>query len=160
MTLELTSPAFSHGATIPDKYTCDGPDVSPPLAWKNAPANTKSFALVMEDPDAPGGTFSHWVIYDLPSSVTYLPEGVAKQDIVRMGGKVGRNDFGKETYGGSCPPPGRPHRYNFYLYALSDILNLPAGATRQQLFARIQKGVVADAVLMGRYGRKTVSAPA
>lgn len=119
MGLQVTSTAFSPGETIPKKFTCDGPDVSPQLAWNETPVGTESFALIADDPDAPGGTWVHWVLYDLPASVRMLPEGVAKQEQLPSGARQGRNDFGKIGYGGPCPPPGKPHRYFFKPYALA-----------------------------------------
>src|ERR1017187_5501305 len=111
MSFALTTTAFADGGGIPKKYTCDGADVSPALNWNDAPAGTQSFALIADDPDAPAGTWVHWVIYDLPASARGLPEGVPKQEIVQGGGYQGRNDFGRIGYGGPCPPPGSPHRY-------------------------------------------------
>jgi hypothetical protein len=110
MSLQISSAAFSAGETIPKKFTCDGPDVSPKLTWNDSPANTQSFALIMDDPDAPAGTWVHWVLYDLPADTKELSEGVAKQEQLPSGARQGRNDFGKVGYGGPCPPPGKPHR--------------------------------------------------
>ncbi len=118
MSLQISSAAFSAGETIPKKFTCDGPDVSPHLKWNDPPANTQGIALVMDDPDAPAGTWVHWVLYDVPADARELPEGVPKQEQLSSGARQGRNDFGKIGYGGPCPPPGKPHRYFFKLYAL------------------------------------------
>ena len=127
MALSITSPEFSEGEVIPKKFTCDAQDVSPRLEWKEPPANTQSIALIMDDPDAPGGIWVHWVLYDLPANTRELPEGVAKQEQLSRGGRQGRNDFGKIGYSGPCPPPGKPHRYFFKVYALDMKLSLKAG---------------------------------
>jgi Raf kinase inhibitor-like YbhB/YbcL family protein len=127
MALQITSPDFSAGEAIPKKFTCDGPDVSPKLTWNEPPAKTQSFALIMDDPDAPVGTWVYWVLYDLPADTRELPEGVAKQEQLVSGARQGKNDFGKIGYGGPCPPGGKPHRYFFKLYALDGKLNLKAG---------------------------------
>ena len=118
MPFQMTTTAFSSGGTIPKNYTCDGPDLSPPLTWKDAPAGTQSFALIADDPDAPAGTWVHWVVYNVPSTAKELPEGVQKTEKLPDGTLQGRNDFRKIGYGGPCPPPGKPHRYFFKLYAL------------------------------------------
>jgi Raf kinase inhibitor-like YbhB/YbcL family protein len=152
MTLKLTSSAFQSGGTIPKKFTCDGPDVSPALAWSGAPA-AQSFALIMDDPDAPAGTWVHWVLYDLPPDTHDLPEGAAKQEQLPSGAQQGRNDFRKIGYGGPCPPPGKPHRYFFKLYALDAKLNLKAGATKAGLEKAMQGHILAHGELVGRYGR-------
>lgn len=153
MPLQISSLAFSAGETIPKKFTCDGPDVSPKLMWNESPANAKSLALVMDDPDAPVGTWVHWVLYDLPPETRELAEGVAKQEELSNGARQGRNDFGKIGYGGPCPPPGKPHRYFFKLYALDAKLNLKAGATKAQLESAMKGHILIQAELVGKYGR-------
>jgi len=153
MALQITSSAFSAGETIPKKFTCDGPDASPALAWNEPPANTKSFALIMDDPDAPVGTWVHWVLYDLPPETKELAEGVAKQEQLANGARQGRNDFGKIGYGGPCPPAGKPHRYFFKLYALDSKLNLKPGATKAQLESAMKGRILGQAEMIGRYGR-------
>lgn len=153
MSLQVTSSTFSAGEAIPKKFTCDGPDVSPLLKWNDAPANTQSIALIMDDPDAPVGTWVHWVLYDLPASVRELPEGVAKQEQLSSGARQGRNDFGKIGYGGPCPPPGKPHRYFFKLYALDSKLGMKAGATKADVERAMKGHILAQAELVGRYGR-------
>ena len=153
MSLQISSTAFSAGETIPKKFTCDGPDVSPQLKWNDPPANTQSFSLIMDDPDAPGGTWVHWVLYDLPANARELPEGVAKQEQLPNGARQGRNDFGKIGYGGPCPPPGKPHRYFFKLYALDAKLGLKAGATKADVEHAMKGHVLAQAELIGKYGR-------
>lgn len=151
--LTLKSGAFAAGANIPKKYTCDAEDVSPPLTWNDPPAGTQSFALIADDPDAPVGTWVHWVLYDLPPNARELAEGVAKQEQIPNGARQGRNDFRKIGYGGPCPPPGKPHRYFFKLYALNGKLNLQAGATKADVEKAMQGHIVAQGELMGRYGR-------
>jgi hypothetical protein len=149
----MTSSAFSTGETIPKKFTCDGPDVSPKLAWNDPPAKTQSFALIMDDPDAPVGTWVHWVLYDLPADAKELSEGVAKKEQLPNGALQGRNDFGKIGYGGPCPPPGKPHRYLFKLYALDAKLNLKAGATKAEVERAMKGHILVQAEVIGRYGR-------
>lgn len=153
MIFELTSPAFTSGDVIPRRYTCEGEDLSPPLHWSAAPAGTKSFALVADDPDAPVGTWVHWVIYDLPHDLRGLPEGVPAKDRLPDGTLQGVNDFKRVGYGGPCPPPGKPHRYDFRLYALDGRLNLKPRATKAQLLDACKGHVLAEAQLMGRFGR-------
>jgi len=153
MSLQMSSAAFSSGEAIPKKFTCDGPDVSPQLKWNDPPANTQSMALIMDDPDAPGSTWVHWVLYDLPANTRELPEGVAKQEQLSSGARQGRNDFEKTGYGGPCPPPGKPHRYFFKLYALDNKLNLKSGATKVELERAMKSHVLAQAELIGKYGR-------
>ena len=153
MPFELTSMAFSAGETIPQKFTCDGPDVSPQLKWNEPPANSQGMALIMDDPDAPAGTWVHWLLYDLPANTRELPEGVAKQEQVSGGARQGRNDFGKIGYGGPCPPPGKPHRYFFKLYALDAKLGLKAGATKADVERTMKGHILAQTELIGKYGR-------
>ncbi len=153
MALTLTSPAFSHDQSIPRKHTCDGPDLSPALAWSEPPAGTGSFALVMDDPDALGGTWVHWVLYDLPAATRQLPEGVPTRETLPDGSKQGANDFRRIGYGGPCPPPGKPHRYVCTLYALDKATGLPPHAAKGQLLKAIQGHILAEARLIGKYGR-------
>jgi Raf kinase inhibitor-like YbhB/YbcL family protein len=151
--MELKSPAFQNGGEIPRKHTCDGGDASPRLTWSETPARTKTFALIADDPDAPGGTWVHWVIYDLPATTKELPEGIAAGETLETGAKQGVNDFRKTAYGGPCPPPGAAHRYFFRLYALDAATNLNPRATKQQVLDAIKGHIVAEAELMGKYGR-------
>lgn len=151
--LELTSSAFASGGKIPSKYTCSGPDVSPPLAWSEPPPGTQSFALTAADTDAPGGTWVHWVLFDLPAQTRALDESVEKQKELSSGARQGRNDFGKFGYGGPCPPPGKPHRYFFKLYALDRKLALIPGATKENVEKAMQGHILAEGELMGRFGR-------
>ena len=149
-TMELTSSAFSDGAMIPVKYTCDGVDVSPPLNWGALPAGTKSLALICDDPDAPVGTWVHWVYYDIPADTEGLPEKVAPHEQPAEGGTQGINDFRKIGYGGPCPPMGR-HRYFFRLYALDIMLDDLHNPTKDQLEKAMQGHILAEAELIGTY---------
>ena len=149
--MKIESPSFPDGGPIPRAFTCDGRDVSPPLSWTGLPAGAQTLALICDDPDAPGKTWVHWVLYDLPVSVGELPEGVPPQGEA-FGGRQGTNDFRKLGYGGPCPPSGT-HRYFFKLYALDSPLRLPAGATKAQLERAMEGQILAQASLMGRYAR-------
>ena len=142
--LSLSSPAFQEGQYIPEKYTCDGENISPQLEIGNIPKEAQSLALIMEDPDAPGGTYTHWLIWDMPTLHTIMENEAP--------GTQGRNDFGNNNYGGPCPPNGA-HRYYFRLYALSQKLNLPEGASKQELLKAIEPVKLAKAELMGKYNR-------
>lgn len=149
MAFTLTSPAFLEGETIPRQYTCDGDNVAPSLAWSDPPAeNTRGFALIMDDPDAPNGTFTHWLLYDIPATARNLDN--------RSLGKELRNDFGRAAYGGPCPPVGHgPHRYFFTLHALDVSTLTVKGETRAALERALQKHTLTTARLMGRYERKS-----
>jgi len=149
--IQISSPAFADGAAIPKKYTCEGEDVSPPLKWGPTPEGTKSFALISEDPDAPSGTWVHWVIYDIPGEVNELSENIAKSEVVLNGVKQGLNDFEKIGYGGPCPPAGKTHRYFFKIYALDSYVNLKSGALKEQLIKAIQSHILAEGQLIGTY---------
>jgi hypothetical protein len=153
--VKLTSGVFAEGATIPVKHTCEGPDTSPPLAWTDRPANTKTFALIMDDPDAPMGTWVHWVLWNLPGTMNSLPENVSKTgELKELGGALqGNNTWPKIGYYGPCPPPGKEHRYFFKLYALDGTLGLKAGATKADIEKAMQGHVLGRAQLMGTYGR-------
>lgn len=153
MALTLTSTAFKAGAEIPRQYTCEGADRSPALAWTGAPTGTKSLALIADDPDAPVGTWVHWVVYDLPADITGLPQGLPTTDTLPVGGQQGRNDFRTIGYGGPCPPPGKPHRYFFKLYALDAPTNLKPRATKADVLHAIEGHVLAQTELVGTYRR-------
>ena len=153
MSFQISSSAFSEGGMIPKKFTCDGPNVSPQLSWKDAPAATQSFALIMDDPDAPVGTWVHWVLYNLPANAQELPEGVEKQEQPANDALQGRNDFRKIGYGGPCPPAGKPHRYFFKLYSLGTKLDLKAGVTKADLERAMKGHILGQGQLIGRYGR-------
>ena len=153
-TMQLKSNAFGNGQPIPAKYTGQGKDISPPLEWSEVPSETKSFAIIADDPDAPVGTWVHWVIYNIPSDVTKLDENVPAKETLPNGAKQGINDFGKFGYGGPMPPPGKPHRYYFKLYALDTVLNLKPRATKQDLLKSMQGHILAQVELIGTYQRK------
>jgi Raf kinase inhibitor-like YbhB/YbcL family protein len=150
--MTITSSAFKEGGSIPSRYTCDGSDISPPLAWSQVPDGTRSLALICDDPDAPGGTWVHWVLYDLPAGASGLPEGVTTGADSGTAGTQGINDFRRSGYGGPCPPGGS-HRYFFRLYALSKELALAPGATKRDLLGAMKGAVLTEAALMGRYRR-------
>jgi len=154
MAFELQSPAFSSGGEIPVKYTCDGPDLSPPLRWSDPPAKTSAFALIADDPDAPVGTWVHWVLYGLAASLRELPEGVPARDTVPGTGIQGVNDFRRVGYGGPCPPRGPAHRYFFKLYALDSELAFPPRKTKAEILKALEGHVLGQAELMGRYKRR------
>lgn len=151
MKMQITSTAFAEGRPIPQKYTAQGEDVSPPLQWTGAPPQTKSFALICEDPDAPMGTFTHWVIFNLPAAATGLPENVAKTGSLPDGSKQGQNSFRNIGYNGPAPPRGKPHRYFFKVYALDAMLTLDAGAGKGDLLDAMNGHVLATGQLMGTY---------
>jgi hypothetical protein len=149
----LTSPSIKEGQNIDAQFTCSGADISPALSWTIVPPGTKSLVLIMDDPDAPSGTFTHWLLYDVSPEHISLPEGVeAKAEISGLG-KQGRNDFGKIGYNGPCPPAGSPHHYRFKLYALSGMLNLAPGSDREALEKMMEKRVLVQATLTGIYQR-------
>jgi Raf kinase inhibitor-like YbhB/YbcL family protein len=147
MSIQVTSTAFVEGDKIPRIYTCDDRNVSPPLAWTSVPSNTVSLALIMDDPDAPSGTWVHWVLYNLPAELTSLEQGK------NGAGMEGKNDFGKIGYGGPCPPRGSNHRYSIKIYALDSTLDLKEGATKAQVENKMRGHILAQGQLMGRYGR-------
>jgi Raf kinase inhibitor-like YbhB/YbcL family protein len=149
--IRLTSAAFADGQPIPVKYTADALDISPPLTWVNAPNGTKSFVLIADDPDAPAGDWTHWVIYDLPATVTTLDEDTLKVAQLRNGAKQGLNDFSKNGYNGPAPPPGKAHRYCFKLYALDTMTGLAPGATKANLLKVMDGHVLGEGQLMGTY---------
>ena len=152
MTLELTSTAFSEGQPIPARYTCTGEDISPPLAWRGAPPGTQNFALIMDDPDAPGRTWVHWVVFNLSASTTGLPAAIRADDDLPGGALHGQNSWRRSDYGGPCPPSGT-HRYFFKLYALDTTLDLARGATKEQVLDALAGHVLAEGQLMGTYKR-------
>ena len=154
VTMKVTSPAFQAGQAIPPKYTCEGADISPPLQWNGIPDGAKSLALICDDPDAPVGTWVHWVLYDLPVTVTDLPEKMPASETLPFGGKQGINDFKRVGYGGPCPPPGKAHHYYFKLYALGADLPLSPRATKQELLRAMEGHILAEAQIVGTYERK------
>ena len=151
-TLTISSSAFPAGGMIPSQYTCDGENISPPLQWSGLPANTRTVALVVDDPDAPGRTWVHWVVYDLPANTTQIAENVKPQAKLPTGGTQGTNDFKKIGYGGPCPPVGT-HRYFFRLYALDIESSLGPGTTKDDLMKAIEGHVVAQGEFLGKYKR-------
>jgi Raf kinase inhibitor-like YbhB/YbcL family protein len=148
MTFKLTSPAFELGRSIPTRYTCDGEDVSPPLRWSDPPAGTRSFALIVDDPDAPAGVWDHWIVFNLPDNL----DGLLEKASLPAASRVGQNSWRQARYGGPCPPRGT-HRYFFKLYALDTDLNLPAGAAKKQVLKAMEGHILAQAELMGTYSR-------
>jgi Raf kinase inhibitor-like YbhB/YbcL family protein len=152
-TMELLSDSFEPGDRIPVDFTCDGHDQSPPLRWHQVPDATQSFALICDDPDAPGDTWTHWLIFNLPADARELPTAVQPADTLPNGAKQGMNDFRNPGYGGPCPPPGKPHRYSFRLYALDEMLDLAPGTGKLDLEQAMQGHILAQAELIGTYGR-------
>jgi|SRR5277367_4872684 len=153
MSIELSSSAFSSGDRIPKEFTADGKNQSPPLKWSTVPAGTKSLALICDDPDAPMGTWVHWVLYDLPANAQQLDQGVPTQNTIANGAKQGTNSFHKIGYVGPSPPPGKPHRYFFKLFALDNTLNLDSGADVKKLESAMNGHVLGQGQLMGQYAR-------
>ncbi|MBI2890359.1 MAG: YbhB/YbcL family Raf kinase inhibitor-like protein [Nitrospirae bacterium] len=148
--MQISSTAFKQGDSIPSKFTCQGADVSPALAWSDPPAGVKSFALISDDPDAPAGTWVHWVAWDIPSSSKGLPENVEKTHQLKDGTRQGTSDFRRIGYGGPCPPSGT-HRYYFKLYALNTMLDLSASTTKKDLETAMKGHILGQAELMGKY---------
>ena len=146
-TMKITSSAFHEGANIPSKFTCDGSDTSPPLQIAGVPSGAKSLVLIVDDPDAPSGLFTHWLVWNIPPQTGSIAEGSAPK------GVQGANDFGKSGYGGPCPPPGT-HRYSFKIFALDRELELRSGAKRSQVDAAMKGHVIAQGQLVGRYAKR------
>ena len=149
MPFQLFSSGFPDGGWLPALHSCEGADLSPSLEWSGAPSETRSLALIVEDPDAPAGVWCHWLLYDVGPRIQALPQGFKPGSL----GISGTNDFGKQGYGGPCPPSG-VHRYYFHLHALNTDLTLPPGASRKELETSMKGHVLGEARLMGRYGRK------
>ena len=147
MSIQITSSAFNEGDKIPRIYTCDDKNISPPLEWTGIPSDTVSLALIMDDPDAPAGTWVHWVLYNLPPNLTELEQGKSG------GGVDGKNDFNRLGYGGPCPPKGSNHRYFIKVYALDTLLDLKPGATKAQVETAMRGHILTQGQLMGKYGR-------
>ena len=150
--MQLTSPAFTENGMIPAKYTCDGQDISPALAWAGLPAGTKSLALICDDPDAPVGTWVHWVLFNIAPTSVQLEENVKAEKEAKNGMRQGSNGWSKIGYGGPCPPSGT-HRYYFKLYALDSTLDLKPGATKAELLQAMKGHILAEAQLMAKYQR-------
>jgi Raf kinase inhibitor-like YbhB/YbcL family protein len=151
--LQIQSSSFADGGTIPTKYTCDGQDTSPPLSWAEPPPAAQSLALIVDDPDAPAGSWVHWVLFNLPASTRALPESLPADDPMVAGGLHGTNSWKKLGYGGPCPPKGSTHRYFFKLYALDTTLDLDAGASRGNVEKAMAGHILAEGQLVGQYGR-------
>jgi hypothetical protein len=151
--IELKTTSYEPGGFIPKRFTCEAADVSPALSWGDPPAGTQSFAIIEDDPDAPSGTFVHWLVYDLPAAYRGLPEALSGNDRMAGGGRQGTNDFSKTGYSGPCPPRGKPHRYFIRFYALDTKTNLRPAASRAELDAAIQGHILAQAKLMGLFKR-------
>lgn len=153
MEIKVQSSAFKEGGMIPKKYTCDSVDVSPPLSWDTVPAGTKSLALICDDPDAPMGTWVHWVLFKIPADTKELQENIPKDMVLKNGAKHGINDFRKFGYGGPCPPSGT-HRYYFKLYALDIMLEIEAGIKKADLLKAIEGHILGQGQLIGKYSRR------
>ena len=151
--ISISVDGFNEGDMIPDKFTCEGKDVSPLISWTGMPAGTKSIALIMDDPDAPGGTFVHWVLYNLPADTLKLLESMPPNKTLADGSIQGMTDFGRTGYGGPCPPPGKPHRYYFKVYALDKKLDLQPLASKSQVESAMKGHILAQGELMGKYQR-------
>ena len=152
MAITITSSSFTEGGMIPKKHTCDAEDISPDLKWSGVPKEAKSLTLICDDPDAPVGTWVHWVLFNIPADVTTLPAGVSPDAVLNNGAKHGKNDFRKLGYGGPCPPGGT-HRYFFKIYALDTLPSLESGSNKSQLLAAMKGHILAEGQLMGKYKR-------
>lgn len=151
--LALESTAFEAGSSIPERYSCDGDDLSPPLSWSELPSGTESLVLIFDDPDAPVGTWVHWVLFNVPASARSFPEDLPETEVVAGVGVHGSNSWSTVGYGGPCPPPGSTHTYMFRLYALDTMLDLDPGASRQDVDGAMQGHILASGSLLGTYGR-------
>lgn len=151
--LQIETDAFESDGTIPQRYTCDGQDLSPSLSWSEPPAGTQSLLLICDDPDAPGGTWNHWVLFNIPATARSLPEGIPADPLVEGAGTHGANSWRHLGYGGPCPPKGSEHRYQFQLYALDIILGLEPGASENEVARAMKDHVLAEGQLVGRYSR-------
>jgi Raf kinase inhibitor-like YbhB/YbcL family protein len=156
MAFELTSTAFPAGEAIPVRHTGEGEDLSPPLQWMNPPEGTKTFAIIVDDPDAPDKVFVHWLIYNLPGISRELSEGVPREPSLPNGTRQGRNDFGEIRYSGPAPPPGNPHHYFFRIYALNSGVNLPPGTSKEELLVSMHNHILAQTELIGTYAASRV----
>jgi Raf kinase inhibitor-like YbhB/YbcL family protein len=150
--LSLSSPAFEEGGEVPDKYSCDGKNISPPLSWSGVPVGTGSFVLIMDDPDAPGGVFTHWVLFNLPPDILELAEDIPNKSELESGALQGKNGMGRTGYFGPCPPGGT-HHYRFTLYALDKPIDLAAGVSKERVLETMEGHILAEAQLMGTYRR-------
>ena len=148
--MKLLSSAFQHEGKIPDKYSCKGEDISPPLKWEDAPGGTKSFVLICDDPDAPMGTWDHWLLFNIPSYINELRAGIPREPGFSDGSRHGKNSWGRTDYGGPCPPSGT-HRYFFKFYALDILLDLKAGVTKKEIYKAMENHILAETQLMGTF---------
>lgn len=146
--MKIKSSAFEENGIIPKKYTCDGEDVNPPLSFEDIPEETKSLALIVDDPDAPAKVWTHWVVFNIPPTTTEIGENSVPEGAIQ-----GKNDFGKVEYGGPCPPPGPAHRYRFKIYGLDIELDLEEGASKQAVEQAMEGHILAQGILVGKYGR-------
>lgn len=153
-TITVASDAFKQGGSIPQKYTCDGENISPQLSWSGIPDSTKSIALICDDPDAPMGTFTHWVIFNIPHEQEGMAAGVPRSKILKSGAVQGKNSAKRVGYFGPCPPRGKPHRYFFKVFALDAKLDLKPGIDKMTLLKAMKGHILAKGELMGYYGRK------
>jgi Raf kinase inhibitor-like YbhB/YbcL family protein len=151
--ITLTSTAFINNGILPEKYTCEGDNVSPPLRWEGVPEKAKSIAITLDDPDAPKTRFTHWVIFNIPPEISELAENIPDDPTLEDGTVQGNNDFGLIGYDGPCPPSGSPHRYTFQIFALKKELNLKPGATKKQVLRKLRKKILARGKLIGVYER-------
>ena len=151
--ISISADGFKEGGTIPDEFTCNGKDISPSLSWEGIPAGTKSISLIMDDPDCSEGTFVHWVLYNIPPETRKMPKGIPHNKTLADGSMQGMTDFGRAGYGGPCPPPGKPHRYYFKVYALDIILVLPPAVSKNQLENAMKGHILASGELTGKYQR-------
>jgi Raf kinase inhibitor-like YbhB/YbcL family protein len=149
----LSSNSFGPEQTIPERYTCESANISPALSWSNQPAGVQSFALIVDDPDAPAGSFTHWLIFDLPADTTFLPEDVDTGERPAVGGVQGTNDGSKIGYTGPCPPEGSPHRYVFTLFALDTALGLEPGVSKAEVLAPMENHILGQTTLTGTFQR-------
>ncbi len=152
-TLKLNSTSFEPGGYIPEKFTCDGEDISPEISWSGTPDGTETFALIVEDPDAPGRVFTHWVVYNIPNTVGGFEEGMSAFEIIKTGASQGKNDMGTVGYTGPCPPAGKAHRYFFRLFALDNVLDLPSMLSRSVVLGAMKGHVLGESEIMGKYKR-------
>lgn len=153
MPFSLSSSSFKNGEKIPVQYTCDGENISPALSWTNPQKGTESFALTVDDPDAPSGVFTHWILFNIPKNITHLPEGVASKATLDNGAIQGKTSFNKMGYSGPCPPSGSPHNYRFHIYAVDRMLDLKAGASKEVVLNAIKNHVLGEAELTAKYSR-------
>lgn len=153
MSIKITSSAFKRESMIPARFTCDGEDISPPLQWENLPQGTQTLAIIADDPDAPMGTFVHWVLYNLPADVNELAEAVPAREMLENGAIQGKTDFGRVGYGGPCPPSGT-HRYFFKIYALDKKVDIVGNADKSRLIIAMQGHILGQGELMGKYKRQ------